>query len=687
MDEIIKQLSNYSSLTTKEKRNLSRQLEDLLEDDFEETKKIYIGFIDIFESESRFESFKELFKEKYGNTDKLIEEYLLPKYIEKFNKVFSNDILNQDDEKICTDILNNLIKISPQKVYEIYDSFEKKINSSESLKLIINSNWNTLKKFKKNFQIQSDFKLLETVNDIKIYQKIGNIKDPEDPPTIIGDIFSPEDEKKSINLLVVGETGTGKSTLLNAMTNYLLGIKYDDPIRVKIIIENVKSISKSVTSTVTLYQIKSNPKIFPFPVRFIDTPGFGDTGGLKEDKNNAKKLMKFIDLKCPELHGICFVMKASTTRLTSIQQYISQQILGIFGKDTANNFIGLLTYADNKVPKALDAIKDGGLPISNNLIFKFNNSAIYPDSKEDKSNENVTKFYFDMGYDSFDKFFTKMLTITPVSLKMTKEVIKFRKNLEVKLETLQKYISINLTKLSALKSNLNKINEYNNDLNTNKNHTKTHFEDYTEQIEVDPGRYNTFCKNCEIYCHSVCYCTDDEKNECSAMGSNGQCTVCPRKCPYWQHHNKKDYKIVTKSKAITKTNPTMEKLFNEAKNDVKKMNDLVNTLINEIKSTNQMLITQIDDCKDCLNGLSKLALKKNTTDVYSYMDQMIELEQAEQKQGYEKRVQQIKEIKMQYKIMVDMDKNEDIIKDKELEKLIQLNREQQETTKNLIYNN
>ena len=48
MDEIIKQLSNYSSLTTKEKRNLSRQLEDLLEDDFEETKKIYIGFIDIF---------------------------------------------------------------------------------------------------------------------------------------------------------------------------------------------------------------------------------------------------------------------------------------------------------------------------------------------------------------------------------------------------------------------------------------------------------------------------------------------------------------------------------------------------------------------------------------------------------------------------------------------------------------
>jgi len=175
---------------------------------------------------------------------------------------------------------------------------------------------------------------------------------------------------------------------------------------------------------------------------------------LEELNNyNINKLMKFIDSKRPELHEICIIMKVSTTRLNSIQQYIGKQILGIFGKDTANNFIGLLTPSDNKIPKAIYAIRDGGLPINQNLIFKFNNSAIYQDSKEDKSNENVSKFYFDMGYESFEKFFNKMLKITLVSLRVTKEVIEFIKNLEVKLDTLQKYITINLSKLSAFNNN------------------------------------------------------------------------------------------------------------------------------------------------------------------------------------------------------------------------------------------
>ena len=65
-----------------------------------------------------------------------------------------------------------------------------------------------------------------------------------------------DDERKSINLLVVGEIGTGKTTLLNSMVNYLLGIKYTDQLRIKMIAENAVSDAHSITSSVNLYQIK-----------------------------------------------------------------------------------------------------------------------------------------------------------------------------------------------------------------------------------------------------------------------------------------------------------------------------------------------------------------------------------------------------------------------------------------------
>ena len=437
-----------------------------------------------------------------------------------------------------------------------------------------------------------------------------------------------------MNLLVVGETGTGKTTLLNSMTNYLLGIKYNDLLRVKMILENATSDAHSITSSVNLCQIKPNKKIFPFPVRFIDTPGFGDTGGLKVDKDNTKKLWKFLSEKCPDLHGICFVMKASTTRLTAIQQYISQQILGIFGKDTVNNFLGLLTYSDNKTPKALDAIREGNLPISESKIFKFNNSAIFPDEKDDSSEEAITKFFWQMGYQSFDKFFNSMKIIRPVSLNMTKEIISARRNLETKVNTLQAYIQLGLDNLSKLRNNLSKLNENSNEIITNKNYTFT-----MEKIEkriVPTGVCNTWCNNCQYYCHFPCYLSPtDDKNGCSAI-SGGRCTVCRDRCPTNTHINRTIYKEVDEKRTETNIDHNVLNRFNSAKDRAKKVNEIIDNLKRDINNTSNEVSEQIEECKDCLDALSKFALKKNTIDIYGYMDQMIAIEEDEKKQVMKK---------------------------------------------------
>lgn len=49
-------------------------------------------------------------------------------------------------------------------------------------------------------------------------------------------------------LIVLGETGCGKSTFLNSLANYLAGVEVEDPFRYFIVVENTQSQLQSITS-------------------------------------------------------------------------------------------------------------------------------------------------------------------------------------------------------------------------------------------------------------------------------------------------------------------------------------------------------------------------------------------------------------------------------------------------------
>lgn len=52
------------------------------------------------------------------------------------------------------------------------------------------------------------------------------------------------------------------------------------------------------------------------------------------------------------------VMKSSTTRVTSFQRYVFQNILDLFGKDIAPNFTFVFTFSDSGRPEALGPVQD-----------------------------------------------------------------------------------------------------------------------------------------------------------------------------------------------------------------------------------------------------------------------------------------------------------------------------------------
>lgn len=90
--------------------------------------------------------------------------------------------------------------------------------------------------------------------------------------------------------MVCGQTGAGKTTMINSYINILLGVEFFDPFRFKIIDERGLNASPcgSTTSSITIYHIPSswikkarfNENGIPYCINIIDSPGFADTRGL-----------------------------------------------------------------------------------------------------------------------------------------------------------------------------------------------------------------------------------------------------------------------------------------------------------------------------------------------------------------------------------------------------------------------
>ncbi|KAI5616212.1 hypothetical protein C0J50_24211 [Silurus asotus] len=163
-------------------------------------------------------------------------------------------------------------------------------------------------------------------------------------------------------LLMVGETGTGKTTLINAMVNYILGVKFTHEVWFEITEEggdhDKADQSKSQTTKVTVYEIFAQDN--PICLTVIDTPGYGDTRGTDLDKQIAENLFKLFhsDSGVKEIDAVCLVVKASVNRLSDRQEYIFDEVLSLFDKDIKDNIVILFAHSDGIPPEdALNAIK------------------------------------------------------------------------------------------------------------------------------------------------------------------------------------------------------------------------------------------------------------------------------------------------------------------------------------------
>jgi hypothetical protein len=95
------------------------------------------------------------------------------------------------------------------------------------------------------------------------------------------DPFSLNDLKDAACYLIIGKTGSGKTTMCNAMANWAWGTEYDDKDRFKLIHDELtvngmeKFLGCSVTYKINAYFLNvKNKKFKGKKIVIIDTPGF-----------------------------------------------------------------------------------------------------------------------------------------------------------------------------------------------------------------------------------------------------------------------------------------------------------------------------------------------------------------------------------------------------------------------------
>lgn len=176
-----------------------------------------------------------------------------------------------------------------------------------------------------------------------------------------------------MNLLLLGQTGVGKSTFINAFYNYMSydsleeaeqgGVKVAIPSQFTEVDrslnentvtvgdnsledENFEDPSQSSTQRCKsyLFRIEADSGRQGLSVRLIDTPGIGDTRGEAWDKKNIKNIL--IQLKkFKHIHGICIFLKPNESRLNIMLEYCITELLVHLHKNASRNVAFCFTSA------------------------------------------------------------------------------------------------------------------------------------------------------------------------------------------------------------------------------------------------------------------------------------------------------------------------------------------------------
>jgi len=176
--------------------------------------------------------------------------------------------------------------------------------------------------------------------------------------------------REEYNVLLLGSTGVGKSTFINAFVNYLAfasldeakakGLKHVLPASftvsqlgasTRVVIGkpeidgealDVVDDGESCTQHPKAYVVTVTSGDVEWKIRWIDTPGIGDPRGIDQDTKNMQAILHFLSHHT-ELHAILFLLKPNDSRLEVSFKYCIKELLKNLHRDAVRILMFVFT--------------------------------------------------------------------------------------------------------------------------------------------------------------------------------------------------------------------------------------------------------------------------------------------------------------------------------------------------------
>lgn len=462
----------------------------------------------------------------------------------------------------------------------------------------------------------------------------------------------PQPYKPTKVVILMGETGTGKSTLINGMINYVLGVKCNDPFRFKLICDDETKQAKSVTNIITAYTFYWQEGFtIPYNLIIIDTPGFCDTKGIERDKKITAQVKDFFSVKGPNgiecIHAICVVVKSNSMRLSNTQKYVHQSILDIFSKGIENNIFIMATFNDEPdstaIPPVMHAINAANIPHKECFSFKY--SVTYKNPVQE-----ITQAFWEMNYLNTENFFKKLHLTEASALELSRDVLKKREQLESILNGMYPKMQEAMSKIDVFQKEEALLNRKQLEMNASQNYSYKVKVTKHEKVYFKTGTYVTNCLVCNFTCHFPCRIPKDgEKHKCAAMNNGGKnnakCNICPKKCA-WDKHCNNQYYFKTYTEEETRTSEDLLKRYKVAKDDKDAVERVIEGLHNDLADLSKSVYSDVREARQCIDCLNEIAFKPhNPMTEVEYIDLLLESEKQEQKPGFMDRIASYKKMK------------------------------------------